>query len=269
MPFTEHLAELRLRLRNAVLAVLLATAGAWLFRIELYGILIRPLARAWAQAPPDLPREITFTNLIDPFMVYFKLALLAGVFAASPAIFHQVWRFIAPGLYPRERRLALPFILLSVLLFCGGALFAFYFVLPASYGYFLSFCSSSLGEMRTLLNHEQVPVSTELFRLRPMLTMDEYFGLTSTLLLLFGAVFELPLLLSALALFGIVTPGGLWRFNRYAILIFFILGAILTPGDLVVGQLAMGSALTVLYNLSILAALLMQRQKDEVPATAR
>ncbi len=258
MPFTEHLAELRTRLRNSVLAVAILTIVAFVFKEKLFALLERPLRIAWAQAPKDLSPEINFTNLIDPFMVYFKLALFAAVMGASPVIFHQIWKFISPGLYRRERRLALPFIVTSVLLFFGGAFFAYQFVLPQGYGYFLGFSSQSLESMRGVLSADGMQI-----RLRPMLSMDEYFSLTTTLLLMFGAVFELPLLLSILSLIGIVTPRGLWRFNRYFILIAFILGAILTPGDLVVGQVAMGGSLTVLYNLSILVALLFARDRKK------
>ena len=261
MPFLEHLSELRIRLRNSVIGVALTTIAAWIFKERLLGLLERPLAMAWRNAPKDLPPEVNFTNLIDPFMVYFKLALLAGVFGACPVIFHQIWKFIAPGLYQKERRLALPFIFTSVLLFAGGGAFAYFYVLPASYSYFLSFSSSSMDTIQAVSRANGLAM-----RLRPLLSMDEYFSLTSTLLLMFGAVFELPLILAVLAMIGIVTPGGLWRFNRYAILIFFVLGAVLTPGDLVVGQIAMGLSLTVLYNLSILAALIVARRRKREEA---
>ncbi len=263
MPFTEHLQELRTRLRNSVAAVAISTVACWLFKDTLFEWMERPVALGWNKAPADLPRIITFTNLIDPFMVYFKLALLAGVFLSSPVIFHQIWKFISPGLYAKERRLALPFILTSVALFVGGAAFAYYLVLPQSYGYFLSFSSQSIEAMKGVSSAHGLNV-----RLQPMLSMDEYFSLTSTLLLMFGAVFELPMILAVLAMIGIVTPGGLWRFNRYAILCFFILGAVLTPGDLVVGQIAMGLSLTVLYNLSILAAIFVRKRRAQPAATA-
>ncbi|MSP61219.1 MAG: twin-arginine translocase subunit TatC [Myxococcales bacterium] len=264
MPFTEHLAELRDRLRNSVLGVIAATVIAYLFKEALFALMARPLVIAWGEAKKTAnlpPLEIVFTNPIDSVMVYIKLAMLAGVFGASPVIFHQIWRFIAPGLYARERRLALPFVIASVVLFFGGAMFCYTFVLPSGYEYFLSFSSDSMGVMKEFFGQQVDFKLTETFTIRPMITLDEYFGLTSTLLLLFGAVFELPLLLSVLAMIGLVTPRGLWRFNRYAILIFFVLGAMLTPGDLVVGQVAMGGALTVLYNLSIVAALLVGRKK--------
>ncbi|HEX2571238.1 MAG TPA: twin-arginine translocase subunit TatC [Polyangia bacterium] len=277
MPFTEHLSELRLRLRNSVLGLLVATMVSYMFRGPLFALIARPLIQAWSEASRQgalPPPEMVFTSPVEAFMVLFKLALLAGVFLASPIIFHQLWQFVSPGLYDREKRLALPLVIVSVLLFVGGGLFAYIFVLPKAYEYFLGYSDPSMGIIRDVLGRQElwghkVDIRiTESFAIKPMITMDEYFGLTSTLLLLFGAVFELPMLLGMLAMLGIVSPGGLWRFNRYFILIAFVAGAVLTPGDLVVGQLAMGGALTVLYNLSIGVAVIMGWRKRRAAAAA-
>jgi sec-independent protein translocase protein TatC len=195
-------------------------------------------------------------------MVLFKLSLLVGVFMASPFIFRELWRFISPGLYKRERRLGLAFVVVSVLLFVGGAAFAYRYVLPTGYKYFLAYASDSMGIIKSAFGRIiDVKLSAQ-FSIRPMISMDEYFGLTSVLLLVFGAVFELPLLLAILSMLGIVSAGTLWRFNRYAILIFAVLGAVLTPGDMVLGQLAMTGSLTVLYNLSILISVVVGKRKS-------
>lgn len=266
MPFLDHLSELRVRFRNSVLAVLGATALAYLFKAPLFSLMARPLTLAWAEMRQEArlpPLEIVYTSLVDGFMVLLKLSLLAGVFVASPVLFHQAWKFIAPGLYQRERRLALVFVISSVVLFVGGAVFAYVLILPASYRYFLSYSSDSMGVIKDVLGRQIDVKLTEAFTIRPMVTMDEYFSLTSMLLLVFGAVFELPLLLSVLALFGVVTAQGLWRFNRYAILLFFLVGAVLTPGDLVIGQIGMGVALAVLYNLSIVFAWFIAHGRHE------
>jgi sec-independent protein translocase protein TatC len=264
MPFTEHLAELRTRLRNSVIAVLIGFVASFLVSDSLMAVMIRPLEIAWSQAPKELnlgPLDLIWTHPADGMMVSLKLALLTGVFLGAPVIFHQVWKFIAPGLYQKERRLAVPFIFSSVVLFCGGAVFFYMFVLPAGLKYFLSFASSSGGHLNDVLARHDIHLTVHTYAIKPLIALDEYFGFTSTLGLLFGCVFELPLLLAVLAMIGIVSPRGLWRFNRYAILIFFVLGAIVTPGDMVVGQIAMGGALTVLYNLSIVAALLVGRKR--------
>jgi sec-independent protein translocase protein TatC len=269
MPFLEHLQELRTALRNSAIAVLTMTLVAYAFRAELFALMARPMINTWHDAQQEIGigrPEMVFTSPVEPFMVLFKLALLAGVFLASPIIFREIWRFISPGLYARERKWGLTFIVASALLFCGGAYFAYQFVLPASYKYFLGYSVHDLGIIKSVLGR-QIDVKLSMpFDIRPMLTMDEYFSLTSMLLLVFGAVFELPLLLSILAMLGIVSAGQLWRFNRYAIVVFAVLGAVLTPGDMVVGQLWMTVAMTVLYNLSILLAVMFgRRKKDEEP----
>ena len=271
MPFLEHLQELRTCLRNSAIAILATTVLAYAFRQELFSLLARPMMAAWDEAQRTVgigKPEMVFTSPIEPFMVLFKLALLAGVFLASPIIFREIWRFISPGLYERERRWGLGFVIVSALLFCGGAAFAYVYVLPASYKYFLGYSVHDLGLIKEVLG-KSINVKLSMpFDIHPMLTMDEYFSLTSVLLLVFGAVFELPLLLSILAMLGIVSAGQLWKWNRYAVIVFAVLGAVMTPGDLVVGQLAMTGALTVLYNLSILLAVIVGRKKKEEPEAA-
>jgi sec-independent protein translocase protein TatC len=271
MPFLEHLAELRTTLRNSIMAVLFMTVVAYVFRVHLFELLARPLIDAWVKAQQEVglgKAEFVFTSPMEPFMVLFKLSLVVGVFAASPVIFRELWRFISPGLYPRERRWGLVFIVSSVVLFIGGATFAYMFVLPAGYKYFLGYSQSSLGEIKEVLGRAVEVRLSMPFDIKPMLTMQEYFGLTSMLLLVFGCVFELPLLLSILSMLGIVSAKTLWKFNRYAILVFAVAGAILTPGDLVIGQLAMTGALTVLYNLSIILAVIVGKKRKEADEEA-
>jgi sec-independent protein translocase protein TatC len=266
MPFLAHLDELRTCLRNSAVAILGSTAVAYVFRKYLFALLARPLIFAWEEAQREVgigKPEMVFTSPIEAFMVLFKLSLLMGVFLASPFVFREIWRFISPGLYEREKKWGLGFVVASVLLFVGGAAFAYTYVLPASYKYFLGYSAESLGIIKDVMG-KSVDVRLSLpFDIKPMITMDEYFGLTSMLLLVFGAVFELPLLLAILAILGIVSAGQLWRFNRYAVVLFAVAGAVLTPGDLVVGQLAMTVSLTVLYNLSILVAFLVGKKRKE------
>lgn len=269
MPFLAHLDELRTCLRNAAIAVLGGTLVAYLFRRYLFALMARPLIDAWEEAQREVGigrPELVFTSPVEAFMVLFKLSLLVGVFLASPFVFREIWRFISPGLYARERKYGLAFILCSVLLFVGGAAFAYSYVLPASYKYFLGYAADSMGMIKDVMG-QSVDVKLSLpFDIKPMITMDEYFGLTSMLLLVFGAVFELPLLLAILAILGIVSWQQLWKFNRYAVVLFAVLGAVLTPGDMVVGQLAMTGTLTVLYNISILVAIIVGRKRKEAAA---
>ena len=266
MPFLAHLDELRTCLRNSAIALLAGTIVAYPFRAYLFALLVRPMMQAWEEASAEVHLgrgEFVFLSPHEPFMVLFKLALVVGVFIASPFVFRELWRFIAPGLYAREKKWGLAFVLMSVVLFVGGAVFAYVYVLPASYHYFLGYSTESLGIIKDVMGkHFDIRLSAP-FDIKPMLTMDEYFGLTTMLLLVFGAVFELPLLLAVLAMLGIVSAQQLWRWNRFAIVLFAVAGAVLTPGDLVVGQLAMTVSLTVLYNLSILLAFIVGKKRKE------
>jgi sec-independent protein translocase protein TatC len=264
MPFIDHLGELRDRLRNSVIAIFLATVGCYIFRGYLFRVMAKPLIAAFekAQAAGVAP-QLVFTSPIEAFLVLLKTAIVSAIFVASPVIFLQLWGFISPGLYSHEKRWAAPFVLSAVLLFVGGATFCYHFVLPPGYEFFLTAAQDATRELQAAF-----PAAIkDAAGIRPMISMDEYFGLTLMLLLVFGAVFELPLILSVLAILGIVSAGQLWRFNRYAILLFAIAGAILTPGDLVIGQLAMAGSLTVLYNLSICIAWLVQRKRKNVDET--
>ena len=200
-------------------------------------------------------------------MVQFKLSLLVGIMIASPVIFWQIWKFIAPGLHSNERRWGFAFIFTSVILFVGGVLFAYFFVLPASYKYFLDYAAKDVGTIKNVFSGSDMRLSIP-FDIKPMISMEEYYSLTWTLLLIFGVVFELPLVLAMLGIMGVVSAGQLWRFNKFAIMIAAVLGAVVTPGDLVLGQIAMTGSLTVLYNISILIVYLVGRKKkDELPVS--
>jgi sec-independent protein translocase protein TatC len=267
MPFLEHLAELRNTLRNSAIAVLGGTVVAYAFRPFLFALLARPLMTAWSAAQRENAElgkaHLVFLSPHEAFMVMFKLALVVGVFAASPIVFREIWRFIAPGLYPRERKWGLAFVLISVVLFLGGAIFAYSYVLPASYKYFLGYSAHEMGIVKDIFGKAIDIKLSQPFDIDPMISMEEYFGLTLMLLLVFGVVFELPLVLGVLSIMGIVSGKKLWQWNRYAIVLFAVLGAFLTPGDMVVGQLAMTGSLTVLYNLSILVSFIVGKKRRE------
>jgi sec-independent protein translocase protein TatC len=270
MSFLEHLGELRGHLRTAAISVVGAFLVAYWFRLHLLVLLARPLVNSWSEIGGELGLGKPKLNFMAPheaFMVELKLALVAAIFLASPIIFRELWKFISPGLYSRERLWGLSFVLVSVVLFVGGALFCYLYVLPASYKFFLSYSIHELGSVKDIsfLGHKlNVEITfSQPFDIQPMIGMEAYMGLTMTLLLVFGLVFELPLVLCVLAIMGIVSAKSLWRFNRYAIVLFAVAGAVLTPGDLVVGQLAMTGALTILYNLSILIAMFVGKKRKE------
>jgi sec-independent protein translocase protein TatC len=247
MSIWEHLEELRKRIIRAALGVLAATVGAWAFRIQLLAWLITPYQRAWAL---HFSKPLVLQTLApaDAFLGYFELSLTAGVVAAAPIIFYQLWSFISPGLYGREKRLIVPFVVFSTALFLSGVAFAYYVAFPFTFNYFLSL----LGEVRQGVELTQV------------VTFEFFLDFSTRFLLAFGVVFELPLFIAFLVLANIVTPKQLLRFGRWATVLAFVVGAVVTPGPEVTSQIAVSSALVGLYFLSIpIAFLLKPREKTE------
>lgn len=266
MPFVEHLRELRLRLRNAVLALIGGFVLAYGFAEEIFVFLAQPLLKVWAAryaANPELGApQLYFKSLIEPFWTYLSLAVWAGIFVSSPLIFHQLWKFVAPGLYKEERRYGLTFAAGSAFCFVGGAAFCYYVVLPQVYDFLLGYASTNLSQVTTGTETHQVA-------LHPQLFIFEYLEMSRKLILGFGLIFELPLLIFFLALVGAVTHRGLWKFNRWWIVISFVVGAILTPPDYV-SQIMMAVPMVVLYNLSIgIAYIVTKRREARAAAMAR
>ena len=232
MPFLSHLRELRDRVRNAAIFFMAAFGICWYFSQEIYDWLKAPLFHVWKVEKLGVP-HIVFGKLTEPFWVDMSIGLWAGIFVASPFIFYQIWRFIAPGLYKKERRITVAFAAFSGIFFISGALFCYRFVLENLYGFLLGYGDKDL---------------------QPMIMMQDYLDLTRDMMLAFGAVFELPLLIYFLAMVGLVTHRGLWKFNRWFVVLAFIIGAILTPSPDVVSQMMMAAPMIILYNLSILLA---------------
>jgi sec-independent protein translocase protein TatC len=243
MPFFSHLRELRDRVRGASIYFGLAFLGCFYFSKDIYRWLQQPLFIVWAQNETKLgPPQMVFSSVTEPFWVYMSVSLWGGIFVASPFIFFQLWRFVAPGLYKRERRVGVVFAIFSAVFFISGALFCYEYVLQNLYRFLLSYATKDL---------------------HPMLVMKDYLDLTRNMMLAFGAVFELPLLIYFLALAGLVTPRGLWKFNRWFVVIAFIVGAILTPSPDVVSQIMMAGPMILLYNVSIVAAYFVYRGKEK------
>ncbi len=248
MPFLSHLRDLRDRVRNAAIFFVAAFVLCWVFSDDIFKWLEMPMRNAWDTAKMG-DFHVVYTSLTEPFWVGMSIALWAGIFVASPFIFYQLWKFIAPGLYKKERRITVAFAVFSAVFFTGGALFCYYFVLPNLYDFLLSYSSDSHGEQRA------------------MIAMQSYLDLTRDMMLAFGAVFELPLLILFLAMVGLVTHRGLWKFNRWFVVIAFVVGAILTPSPDVVSQIMMAMPMIVLYNFSILLAwrvTLKREAKDKI-----
>ncbi|CAN5827895.1 hypothetical protein BH11MYX2_BH11MYX2_15840 [soil metagenome] len=232
MPFLAHLVELKGRVTKAAFFFLGAFGVCFWFAKDIFTFLKQPLIDVWDVKKLG-PFNVSFAGLTEPFWVEMSLALWAGVFLASPFIFYQIWKFIAPGLYKKERRMATLFAVFSAVLFIAGALFCYQFVLHNLYKFLISYGAADT---------------------KPVIMMEAYLDLTRDMMLAFGAVFELPLLIFFLALVGLVTHRSLWKFNRWFIVIAFIVGAILTPSPDVVSQIMMATPMVALYNLSIIAA---------------
>ncbi|MBF0102243.1 MAG: twin-arginine translocase subunit TatC [Desulfobacterales bacterium] len=236
IPFTAHLDELRLRLIRCVIAIGIGFVIAYFFKERLFQILIDPLVKALPSG-----NKLIFTGISEAFFTYLKVALLAGVMIATPVIFFEFWMFVAPGLYEHEKKILFPIIFLSSFFFIGGVLFGYFVVFPLGFQFFLSFATDTIQAMPS---------------------MKEYLSFSATMLLVFGAVFELPLIITCLAHIGIVSVSMLKTNRKYAILIIFIVAAILTPPD-VVSQILMAIPMMILYELSIFGAKIFSKKKTD------
>ena len=234
-PFIEHLRELRTRVIVCMVAVGVGIGVTWTWVEEIFFFLLRPLRTA--AASPDLA-QMHHRNLTEPFYVLMKTALFAGIILAIPVILWQIWGFIGPGLYPKERRMAIPMVTLATLFFIGGAAFAYYFVLPFGYEFLLKF-----GE----------DVST------PELMMQEYLTLTTKLLLAFGAIFQMPIISTVLARIGLINGKMMLAFWKYALVICFVVGALLTPPD-IISQVLLAGPMMGLYAISVVCAFIFGKR---------
>ena len=234
MSFLEHLEELRKRLWWCVLAVGTAFALTLSYArriLDFFLVPVRPLLGA---------NRPVFLELTEPFMLYMKVAFLASVFLAAPFILYQVWAFISPGLYPRERRYAAPFILFGTV----------FFLLGGAFGYLIGFPTAC----RFLLKVAE--------GFQPALRISTLFGFESKIILGLGLVFELPTLIAVLARLGLVTAGFLWHYFQYAILAIFIIAAVITPTPDVVTQCVFAAPMILLYLVGILFARLFGRERQ-------
>jgi len=260
MTFTEHIEELRGRLRAALIAIVVASLVCYAFSELVFAVLAQPLIDAWRQAGLGKP-QLHFASPIEPFFTYIKLAMVAGIFLASPVVFYQLWAFVSPGLTRAEKKYVLPFAFFSTICFIGGACFGYFVVFPFGFQFFLGFAQENVGSMQHILGHTVSVSVGHPFQLTATLMMGDYFGLVWRLLLAFGLIFELPLLICFLAMVGLVTHRTLWKWNPYFIVLAFLVSAFLTPPD-VVTQVLMAGPLIVLYNLSILVAWFFSRKAE-------
>ncbi len=248
MTLWEHIGELRRRITKAFFALIVCTVAAWSFREKALEFLVLPYKRAWVEHKLAGTPELQTLGPSDVFVGYMQLSLVVGVIAASPIIFYQLWAFVSPGLYKREKRLVVPFVFCSTTLFISGVAFAYYVAFPFAIAYFLSLLGP-IGNSEMVLTQ------------RP--TLEFYLDFATRLLLAFGIVFELPLFISFLVIGGVVTPRQLLRFSRWAILLAFVIGAVVTPGPEISSQLAVSLSLIALYFLSLGIAFVLQPKRLE------
>ncbi|MBI5521093.1 MAG: twin-arginine translocase subunit TatC [Desulfarculus sp.] len=235
MHFMEHLDELRVRLIRSGYAVLGAFVVAFFFKEHLYDLLKKPLQ-------PYLPAgaKLIYTAPAELFFTYMKVSLLAGIIVASPVIFYQLWKFVSPGLYEKERKLVWPFVFTSSGLFIAGAIFCYLVVFPSMFDFFMGLSTAEIV---------------------PMLKVNEYLSFSSTMLLVFGLVFETPLILYFLAKLGVVNSAKLRKYRRYAILGIFVVAAVVSPTPDAITQTLMALPMMVLYEFSVLLIARVEKNK--------
>ncbi len=233
-PFMSHLEELRKRLITCAIAVGIGFVISYIFAERLFQILVTPLTRIMPEGD-----RLIFTNLPEMFLTYLKTAVVCGILLTAPVLFHQLWMFIAPGLYQHEKKYGIPFVVFSTILFVGGALFGYFIVFPFGFKFFLGFANEYIQALPSV---------------------KQYFSFAIKLLFAFGIVFELPVVAFFLSKMGIVTPEFLKKKRKYALLMTFVMAAILTPPD-VITQLMMAGPLIILYEIGILVARMARRKK--------
>ncbi len=227
MGFLQHLEELRMRLIKSIMFIIVGFCLCWTYVEKIWDWIQKPVIQALAAN--KMETTLVYTNPTEPFNIYLKVAFIAGIFIASPFILYQVWAFISPGLYRNEKRYVLPFMSSTVGLFVGGGLFGYYMVYPAALTFLIDFSK----------------------QFRPMITIGEYLDLFMTIILGLGVVFEMPILVFFLALFGIVSAGWMWKNLRYSILVIFIIAAIITPTTDIMNMCVFAAPMIVLYLISI------------------
>ena len=239
LPLVTHLAELRDKLLRSLLAVLIVFIGLFPFANEIYAFVSRPLRAL-------LPEGATMiaTEVASPFLTPFKLTLVAAIFLAIPYILYQAWSFIAPGMYRHEKRLAIPLLVSSVLLFYLGAAFAYYVVFPLIFAFFTS------------VGPEDITIMTDINR---------YLDFVLKLFFAFGLAFEIPIAAVLMIWAGITTPESLARKRPYIIVGCFVLGMLLTPPD-IISQSLLAIPMWILFEFGVFFGRFFQRRGDSSEA---
>jgi sec-independent protein translocase protein TatC len=227
MTFLEHLEDLRKRLWYSFVAIFIALFPAYAFSKEVYKLLTRPLMQFLPEG-----QKLTVLRLPEAFMLYIKVALLTALFVVAPFVFYQIWLFVAPGLYQKEKKYVIPFVMFTTIFFLGGALFGYFIAYPFACRFFVNMSSG----------------------FNTMFTANEYFGLTLKVLLGMGLVFELPVLIFFLSRMGLVTSRWMIKNFKYAVLAIFVVAAVITPTPDMMNQSILAVPMLALYGLGIVIA---------------
>ncbi len=236
MTFLEHLEDLRKRLFYSFLAIVVTVIPAFFFSEEIFKILARPVTEFLPEG-----EKLSYLSLTEPFMLYIKVSFLASIFVASPFIFLQLWLFVAPGLYRKEKKYVIPFVFFTSFFFILGALFGYFVVFPFACRFLLQ-----IGKA-----------------FRPVITIGQYFSLALRLLLAIALVFELPTLVFFLSKIGIITSRWMIKNFKYAVLVVFIIAAVITPTPDAFVQSIIAVPMLALYGLSILIAFLFGKERKK------
>jgi sec-independent protein translocase protein TatC len=231
MGFLEHLEELRKRIVYSAVSVAVGTGLCWGYREHIYGVMQKPIMDALHAQ--HLPEKLVYLNPIDPFNLYLKISMLAGLFLTSPFVLYQVWMFISPGLYRQEKKYVVPFMVSTISLFTLGGYFGYRIAYPRALDFFVVRFNGQF---------------------QPMITINEYTQLFLSIVGGMGLIFEMPILVFFLAFLGIMTPSFMVKNFRYAILVIFILAALVTPTPDIVNMCVFAAPMLGLYALSIAVA---------------
>ena len=238
-----HLAELRKRLINSFIFLIIFFIAFYFFAEHLYGFLVEPFAQAVRDDGSE--RRLIFTALQETFLTYLKVSFFAAFFITCPFILMQIWKFIAPGLYKHEKIAILPYLILTPILFFLGGMLVYYLIMPLAIKFFLSFESTGLST--------NLPIQLEA-------KVNEYLSLVMKLIFAFGISFQLPVVLSLLARVGIVDSEFLKKRRKYVVVIIFTAAALLTPPDPIT-QIGLAIPLLILYELSIFSVKIIENKK--------